>query len=173
MGFLEDLYNISKSFFHFDVAIKVTSSDDVNRPQKVLEYGDRFYIVVENNSNKRIGKTKLKYSFAFDGKEIAFSEEIPFLNSKEKSRVLLKLGEIIKVCPELFEERIKGDVSKKIPKKTLKISLMLTLNRFNFLKIQEDSFFIEWGSMESYHNFKDHPVINIWNQRKGKYIYKR
>ena len=68
--------------------------------------------------------------------------------------------------------------TKKIPKKTLKIDLIITV-RYNPIFVNlfkykiEDNYLIEWGSLESYPNFEDHPIFKCWNKRNDDfYIYK-
>ena len=78
----------------------------------------------------------------------------------------------------LLEEIKEGNITKIIPKKTLKIGLIITV-RYNpifanlFKYKIEDNYVIEWGSLESYPSFEDHPILNCWNKRNDNfYIYK-
>ncbi len=78
----------------------------------------------------------------------------------------------------VFKEVPEGNITKTIPKKTLKIDLVITVSYnpifANLFKYTiEDNYFIEWGSRKNYPNFEDHPVFKSWNKRNDEfYIYK-
>ena len=158
---------------------KILSEDkDITDKAEVLENGI-LYIVL-NNISKNIAKNiKIKYIFKFQKLEIIIDEKkLSHLNSKEATRFVLKTKKIMKDYPELFEEITKGDMTKKMPKETLKINLIIKIS-FNpifgsLVKYNiEDNYEIVWGSKINYPRFEDHSIFMCWNKRSNDYyIYK-
>ena len=156
----------------------ISGNKEVTDRSDVLE-SDKQYIVT-NNESKNIAKSlEIKYQFNFDS---GFREVekvfLSHLNPEEATEILLRTKSIREKHPDLFEEVTKGSTTKIIPKKTLKIGLIITV-RYNpifanlFKYKIEDNYVIEWGSLESYPNFEDHPVFKCWNKRNDDfYIYK-
>jgi len=155
----------------------ISKNKEVTDQPDVLEAGTLYLAITNASANiaKAIG---IEYQFNFDGHSILKKEKmLSHLNPKEATRFLLKRGEVWEKYPDLFEEIIEGDTTKRIPKKTLKIDLIVTIHYnplLGFLKYKlEDNYVIEWGSRENYPNFDDLPVFNCWNKRNGEfYIYK-
>ncbi len=148
-----------------------------DRPD-VLEAGT-LYLAITNDSNNIARDISIECKFNFNGNSVPKKEKmLSHLNPKEATKILLKSGEILKIYPDIFEEIKEGNTTKRIPKKTLKIDLILTIQYnplLGFLRKYklEDNYVIEWGSRESYPNFDDLPVFNCWNKRNGEfYIYK-
>ena len=148
-----------------------------DRPD-VLETGT-LYIGITNDSNNIAKDLDIEYKFNFDGYSVHKKEKmLSHLNPKEATRFLLKSGEVLKKYPDLFEEITEGNTTKRIPKKTLKIDLIVTIHYnplLGFLRKYklEDNYVIEWGSRENYPNFDDHTIFNCWNKRNSEfYIYK-
>ena len=78
--------------------------------------------------------------------------------------------------PRPMHDKDRPNIGKNRNK--LKIDLIITVRYnpifANLLKYKiEDNYVIEWGSLESYPNFEDHPIFNCWNKRNDDfYIYK-
>lgn len=161
------------------ITTKIISRDkEVTDRPDVLEAGT-LYFAITNDSNNIAKAIDVEYQFNFDGHSIPKKEKmLSHLNPKEATKILLKSGWILEKYPDLFEEIKEGNTTKRIPKKTLKIDLILTIQYnplLGFLRKYklEDNYVIEWGSRESYPNFDDLPVFNCWNKRNGEfYIYK-
>lgn len=161
------------------IITKIISKDkEVTDRPDVLETGT-LYLAITNNSNNIAKDIDIEYQFKFNDHSVPKKEKIlSHLNPKEATRFLLKSGEVLKKYPDLFEEITEGDTTKRIPKKTLKIDLIVTIHynpSLGFLRKYklEDNYVIEWGSRENYPNFDDLPVFNCWNKRNGEfYIYK-
>ena len=150
----------------------IRREEDVDSIPSVLESGVLF-LVVSNASNNPASNLKIHYDFLLEDEKITeVSMVLRYLNPGEAAKELLDLGKIIRDHPELFDEIQRKGAIKKIPKKTLKLLLNITV-AFNFPKHKiNDSYEIEWGSLENYPNFENHPVIHCWNRRDGIYIYK-
>lgn len=131
------------------------------------------YLVISNVSANQATNLRISYEFWFQNRRIAkLSKALQYLNPNEAMKELIPLGEIIKNYPELFEQVEQGKETKKIPKKTLLLYLRINITHgFPQHKIA-DSYKIEWGSLENYPRFEDHPIMNCWNMRDGLYIYK-
>jgi len=156
----------------------ISKNKEVTDRPDVLEAGT-LYLAITNDSNNIAKDINIEYQFKFNGHSILKKETmLSHLNPKEATRFLLKREDILKKYPDLFEEITKGNTTKIIPKKTLKIDLIVTIHYnplFGFLQKYklEDNYVIEWGSCENYPNFDDHIVLNCWNKRNGEfYIYK-
>lgn len=156
----------------------ISGNKEVTDRSDVLESG-KLYIVI-NNESKNIAKSlEIKYQFNFDGSfrkvEKGF---LSHLNPEEATKILLKTKSVREKYPALFEEVTEGNITKTIPKKTLKIVLIITVSYnpifANLFKYKiKDTYVIEWGSLESYPNFGDHPIFNCRNRRNDDfYIYK-
>lgn len=155
------------------ITIKIISrGKDVDATASVLESGE-LYLVVSNVSNNLASNLRIHYDFLLEDKKITeVNKVLKYLNPREAIREPLGLGQIIREHSELFDEVRRGDEEKKIPKKTLRLFLNITVT-YNFPKHKiHDSYEIEWGSLESYPRFKDHPIILRWNRRDGLYIHK-
>ncbi|MCK4926872.1 MAG: hypothetical protein KAS11_00255 [Candidatus Aenigmarchaeota archaeon] len=151
---------------------------DITDKAEVLEEGTLY--LSEKGKLKNIAKNiKIKYIFQLKKHEIIVKEnKLSHLNSNEGIKFLLKTKKIMDGYPELFEEKIKGDYTKKMPKESLKINLVIKisynpifsiLGRYNI----EDNYEIEWGSIINYPRFEDHPRFMCWNKRsENYYIYK-
>lgn len=148
-----------------------------NRPN-VLESGP-LYLAIINDSNNIARSINMKYQFDFNGRSIEINKKkLSHLNPKEAARIIINFDTIIENSPNLFEEKTEGNSTKKIPKETLKVNLIVTIS-YNpligslFKYKLEDNYEIEWGSLKNYPNFSDHPVLLSWNKRNGEYyIYK-
>lgn len=146
-----------------------------DRPD-VLESGV-LYLGVSNISNNQASDLKINYELNWGSGEIKVRKPLVYLNSGEATKFVLGLSRIIDEHPALFEEKVKGRITKKIPKKSLKILLNVEVSYNPLLHILfphriKDAYEIEWGSLESYPNFEDHPVTLCWNRRDELYIYK-
>lgn len=156
------------------ITIKVIHREkDVEARPSVLEFED-LYLVISNVSKNPARKLKIQYKFLLENrKPIAVNKTLSYLNPGEATREPLEYGKIIKEHPDLFQTETRGDETKKIPKKTLKLLLdvMVTYNlpRYKLL----DSYEVHWESLESLPDFEHHPSILCWNKRDGIYIYKR
>lgn len=156
----------------------ISGNKEVADRADVLE-SDKQYIVI-NNKSKNIAKSlEIKYQFNFDS---GFREVekcfLSHLNPEEATKILLRTKSMREKHLDLFEEVTEGSTTKIIPKKTLKIDLIITV-RYNpifadlFKYKIEDNYVIEWGSLESYPDFEDHPIFNCLNKRNDAfYIYK-
>ena len=156
----------------------ISGNKEVTDRADVLE-SDKQYIVI-NNKSKNIAKSlEIKYKFNFDS---GFREVekgfLSHLNPEEATKILLRTKSMREKHLDLFEEVTEGSTTKIIPKKTLKIDLIITV-RYNpifadlFKYKIEDNYVIEWGSLESYPDFEDHPIFNCLNKRNDDfYIYK-
>jgi len=152
----------------------ISRREEIDDKPSVLEWTkEPLYLVVSNISNNPASDIQISQDFLLGGELIAkVTEKLDYLNPGEATKVLLGMGEVIKKHPELFEEIERGNVLKKIPKKTLELLLNVTVS-FNSPKyVLKDSYAIEWGSLENYPNFEDHPVCPCWNRRNDLYIYK-
>lgn len=131
------------------------------------------YLVVSNESTNQATRLRINYEFWLQNSRIVnLSKSLGYLNPKEAMREPLPLGEIIRNHPELFEQVEQGKETKKIPKKTLSLYLKINITHgFPRHKIA-DTYKIEWGSLENYPRFEDHPIMNCWNIRDELYIYK-
>jgi hypothetical protein len=148
--------------------------DVIDRPN-VLESGTTLYLAIINNSKNIAQSINIEYQFDFNGRSMKVKEkELNHLNPKEATRIIIKYGTIRKKYPDLFEEKTEKMVTKIIPKETLKVNLIVTIS-YNpligslFKYMLKDNYEIEWGSLKNYPNFRDHPILNCWNKRNGKY----
>lgn len=157
------------------LSIKILSREkDVKESPGVLEHGD-LYSVISNVSPNPASNIQIRYEFSRAGKRLLqIRKSLRYLNPNEATREPLDIGEIITTYPELFQEHNKGKEHKKIPRKTLTLVLEVYVNyKLGILPYNtQDSYRIEWGSLENYPSFEDHPVLNCWNVRDGHYIYK-
>jgi len=156
----------------------ISGNKEVTDRSDVLESG-KLYIAI-NNESKNIAKSlEIKYRFNFDNSSREVEKScLNHLNPEEATKILLRTKSIREKHLALFEEVTEGSTTKIIPKKTLKIGLIITVG-YNpifadlFKYKIEDNYVIEWGSLESYPNFEDHPIFNCWNKRNDDfYIYK-
>lgn len=159
----------------------ISGNKEVTDRADVLE-SDKQYIVI-NNKSKNIAKSlEIKYQFNFDS---GFREVekvfLSHLNPEESTKILLRTKSMREKHLDLFEEVTEGSTTKIIPKKTLKIDLIITVrynpifaDLFKLFKYKiEDNYVIEWGSLESYPDFGNHPIFKCWNKRNDDfYIYK-
>jgi hypothetical protein len=152
----------------------ITRNKEVTDRPDVLESGDTLFIAILNNSKNIAKSINIDYRFNFNGRSIKVKEKkLSHLNPEEATKIVLKTKSIREKCPEIFEEVTEGNVTKRIPKKTLKIDLIVTI-RYNpiigflFKYKLEDNYEIEWGSRESYPNFRD-LVFRSLNKRNGEY----
>ena len=150
----------------------ISREASVDATPTVLIAGDP-YLVVSNVSTNQATNLRIGYEFKLGDKTIAqLNKHLPYLNPREATKELIPLGEIISSYPDLFEEIQDGKVTKKIPKKTLALFLRITVTHGFPRHRTTDSYKIEWGSLETYPRFEDHPIVNCWNIRDGLYIYK-
>lgn len=156
----------------------ISGNKEVTDRSDVLESGN-LYIAI-NNESKNIAKSlEIKYQFEFGNSSREVEKGcLNHLNPEEATKILLRTKSIREKHLALFEEVTEGSSTKIIPKKTLKIGLIITVG-YNpifadlFKYKIEDNYVIEWGSRESYPNFEDHPIFNCWNKRNDDfYIYK-
>lgn len=156
----------------------ISGNKEVTDRSDVLESGN-LYIAI-NNESKNIAKSlEIKYQFEFGNSSREVEKGcLNHLNPEEATKILLRTKSIREKHLALFEEVTEGSTTKIIPKKTLKIGLIITVG-YNpifadlFKYKIEDNYVIEWGSRESYPNFEDHPIFNCWNKRNDDfYIYK-
>ena len=145
--------------------------DVIARPS-VLEFGE-LYLVISNVSKNPVKDLKMRYEFLLEHRKIAeVSKTLSYFNPGEAVREPIELDKILKEYPDLFQEITKGNEIKKIPKKTLKLLLLVTVT-YNFPPYKiHDSYEIRWDSLESLPDFKNHPSILCWNRREGTYIHK-
>lgn len=146
---------------------------------QILERGDSgLYLVVSNISNNVAFKMKIDYEFLLGGEKLAdVSEKLDYLNPNEATYMILKFRKIMEKHPDLVEEITEEQTTKKIPKKTMKLLLNIYISYNPILgkfspHETKDSYYIEWGSLERYPRFEDHPVIMCWNKRNNLYIEK-
>lgn len=156
----------------------ISKNKEVTDRPHVLEAGT-LYIAITNDSNNIAKAIDIEYQFNFDGHSVHKKEKmLSHLNPKEATRFLLKREVVSEKYPDIFEEITEGNITKRIPKKTLKIDLIVTIHYnplLGFLRKYklEDNYEIEWGSRENYPNFDDLPVFYCWNKRNGEfYIFK-
>lgn len=150
----------------------MTENKKIDATPDVLETGD-LYVIVSNISKNPAYFLSIVYKFYFeDKKTIEFNDNLDYLNPGEAIKKPLELVKILQDYPELFEEISKGNVFKKIPKKSMKILLDITAT-YNSPKYKlEDSYEIHWESLQSLPDFENHPSILCWNRRNNIYIYK-
>ena len=161
------------------ISTKIISREkEVTDRPDVLEEGT-LYLAIINDSNNIARAIDIEYQLNFNGHSISKKEKtLSHLNPKEATRIVFKSGGILEKCPDLFEEITEGNITKIIPKETLKIDLIVTIHYNPHLGYPlkyelEDNYVIEWGSRKKYPNFDGHPVFKCWNKRNGEfYIYK-
>jgi len=131
-------------------------------------------LVVRDESTNPATNLRINYEFWLKDRRIARAERtLGYLNPKEAIKELIPLGRILKDYPDLFEEVSQGNETKKIPKKTMALNLEISITHGLFLRHKiADSYKIEWGSVENYPQFEDHPITLCWNMRDGVYVYK-
>jgi len=130
-------------------------------------------LVISNVSKNPAKKLKVQYEFLLENRKISkVNKTLSYFNPGEALREPIELGKILKEYPDLFQEITEGNVTKKIPKKTLKLLLLVTVT-YNFPPYRiDDSYEIQWDSLENLPDFKNHPSILCWNRREGTYIHK-
>jgi hypothetical protein len=150
----------------------ISRNQSVNSVPGVLKPGI-LYLSISNISNNLASNLRIRYDLSLENKKIIEENRVlKYLNPGEATKEPINLGKIIENHPELFNENQIENVTKIIPKKTLKLLLDVVVTH-GFPKHEiKDSYEIEWGSLESYPNFEDHPVVFCWNRRNGMYIYK-
>ena len=148
-----------------------------DRPD-VLEEGT-LYLAIINDSENIAKSINIKWQFNFNGQSLPIKENmLSHLNPKEATKIILKYRTILEKYPELFEETAEGITTIKTPKQTLKIDLTVKVSYNSILRSPfkyklEDNYLIEWGSLENYPRFSDHPIFYCWNKRNNEfYIYK-
>ncbi|WP_324664237.1 hypothetical protein VLL09_04780 [Dehalococcoides mccartyi] len=131
------------------------------------------YLAVSNISSNRATNLKINCQIKLNTKMVAhFNQDLTYLNPSEATEIAVPLDIVVKNNPDLFEQIEEDKETKIIPKKTLRFFLEAIITHgFPRIKLC-DSYKMEWGSLESYPQFKDHPKINCWNFRDGLYIYK-
>jgi hypothetical protein len=167
------IYRQVRHIYRPIITTKVISHEaSVEDTPTTLVSGDP-YLVVSNVSTNQATNLKIDYEFWLRGRRITkLDKTVRYLNPKEATKDLIPLGKILRDYPELFAEVEQGKETKKIPKKTLALYLKITIaHGFPRYKIV-DSYKIEWGSLENYPRFEDHPVTHCWNIRDSLYIYK-
>jgi len=183
------IVNIILVFFVFlqvrDLRKPVILTKILTRNQEVEEKPDVLvsdypYLAIINSSDNVAKKLNISYLFTIKGHPAISVNELLLhhLNPKEATKIVLKRQAIREAYPDLFESVTEGKITLFIPKETLRINLdvkieynPVLLSKFGYLI--EDNFFIEWGSLKSYPQFKDHPRFDCWNKRDGEYyIYK-
>ena len=155
------------------ITTKIISREkDVDARADVLESGV-LYLVVSNVSNNIASNLRIHWEFLLKNKKLTEENRVlKYLNPGEAMREVFRLSKIIEDHPELFNKVQMEDVEMTIPTKTLRLLLNVTVT-YNFPKYRiNDSYEIEWGSLESYPRFEDHPIMHCWNRRDGLYIYK-
>jgi len=168
----ESLMHINKPI----ITTKVISSEEgVDDTPEVLESGT-LYVVISNVSKNQANNLKIGCELWLGNERLAHvNKPLRYLNPGEATKELVPIGEIVKNHPYLFEEIEKGRVTKKIPKKTLMLSLKITvIYGFQWQRRHKilDSYKIELGSLQNYPRFEDHPLTSCWNMRDDLYIYK-
>ncbi|WP_143744132.1 hypothetical protein [Methanohalophilus portucalensis] len=157
----------------------ISGDKEVTDQPSVLESGTLFF-VIKNESNNVAKSLDVSYQFHFDAYSIegkSTDNEISYLNPGEATKILLETSSIRNNNPDIFDNVIVGDTRKVIPKKTLKMNLTLQV-RYNpifigFKNKIEDTYYIEWLSLENVPDFDQHPVFNCWNKRNENfYIFK-
>jgi len=156
----------------------LTRKQEVEEKPGVL-VSDFPYLAIINGSDN-IAK-KLSISYQFTVKEHTIHVNEPFLhhlNPNEATKFVLKIQAIRHAYPDLFDSVSEGNKTLFIPKETLRINLDVKIG-YNPVVLSgfgyqiKDNYYIEWGSLTSYPQFKDHPRFDCWNKRDGEYyIYK-
>jgi hypothetical protein len=156
----------------------ISGDKEITERPDVLESG-KLYLEIINDSKNIAQAINIEYKFNFNGRSVNVKEkDLSHLNPEEATSIILKSIPIRKKYPDLFEEITEGNITKIIPKETLKIDLIVTIHynplfRSLFKYNLEDNYLIEWGSRKSYPNFGDLPVFQSWNKRNNEYyIYK-
>jgi len=171
------IYFIYRQFRHLYkpiITIKVVRREkDIEERPSVLEYGD-LYLIISNVSKNPARNLKIQYEFLLENQKLTeVNKTLSYLNPGEATREPLEYGKIIEECPDLFQTVTRGKETKKIPKKTLKILLSVTVT-CNWPKYKiYDSYEMRWESLETLPNFEDHRGPLCWNRRDGTYIYKQ
>ena len=156
------------------ITIKVIHREkDIEERPNVLEYGD-LYLVISNVSKNPAKDLAIQYEFLIEnGRRTEINKNFSYLNPGEATREPLEYGKVIKEHPDLFQTVTKEKETKKIPNKTLRILLNVIVT-YNSPKYKvDDSYEIQWDSLENLPDFENHPSILCWNRRSGIYIYKQ
>jgi hypothetical protein len=158
----------------------ISKNKEATDQPSVLESGE-LYVIVTNDSENVAKSIDINYEFVFDDKVVDANKDqnkLDYLNPGEAVRILLKTKPIQEKYPDIFEAVTLGNITKTIPKETLKINLSLKveynpiIGNLDKHKI-EDTYFIEWLSRKSVPDFEYHPLFNCWNVRNDAlYIHK-
>ncbi len=156
------------------ITIKVIHRvEDIEARPGVLTLKD-LYLAISNVSKNPAKKLKIRYEFLLENKSLTeVNKTLSYLNPGEATREPLEYGKIIKEHPDLFQEITRGKETKKIPKKTLRLLLDVTVTHDWPKHEIHDSYEIRWESLETIPDFKNHPSILCWNKRGQTYIYKQ
>ena len=171
------IYFISRQVRHLYrpiITIKVLRREKhVEASPNVLESGD-LYLVISNVSKNPAEKLKIQYAFLLENRKVTqVNKALRYLNPGEATREPIELGKILKEYPDLFREITERNETKKIPTKTLRLLLEITVT-YNFPRYKiQDSYEIRWESLECLPDFENHPSILCWNRRDETYIYKQ
>lgn len=143
--------------------------------QKVLERSPE-HLVIDNRSNNRANQIKVNGIIHFKNRAIrVINQCLKYLNPYEGVVILVDFKQVIDSFPGLFQQIESEENGAKtictIPKETIYLTLDVSIKWRPFYS-QRDSYYIEWGSLKSYPNIKNHPMINSWNKRDNQYILK-
>jgi hypothetical protein len=167
------IYRQVRHIYRPIITIKVIErKKDVQERPSVLEFGD-LYLAISNVAKNPAEKLKIQYGFFLKNRKITeINKTLRYLNPGEATKEPIELGKILKDYPDLFQEVTRGNTTKKIPKKTLRLLLEVTVT-YNYPRYKiYDSYEIEWDSLENVPDFENHPSIFCWNRRDETYIYK-
>jgi len=156
----------------------LTREQEVDEKPSVL-VSDFPYLAIINSSDNIAKTISISYQFITNQHTIpVYEPPLHHLNPKEATKFVLKIKAIHDAYPELFESVREGSKTLIIPKETLHILLDVKIG-YNPVILSgfghqiQDNYYIEWGSLASYPQFKDHPRFDCWNMRDGEYyIYK-
>ncbi len=144
----------------------------------VLESGV-LYLVVSNISKNTASNMKIRCEISLKGKDEKLDEEdkaLDYLNPGETTAEPMYFAKnLLDKRADLFEKKVTAERAElMIPKETLWLILNVTVTYgFRLWKHKvRDSYEVEWGSLKSYPNIKDHPILWSWNKRGRQYIYK-
>ncbi len=168
------IYRQVRHLYKPTITIKVIHREkDVEERPSVLEYGD-LYLVISNVSKNPAKNLTIHYEFLLANTKITeVNKTLTYLNPGEATREPLEYGKIIKERPNLFQTVTRGNETKKIPTKTLKLLLDVTVT-YNSPRYKiQDSYEVQWDSLENLPDFENHPSVLCWNRRDGIYIYKQ
>ena len=122
------IYRQVRHLYKPTITIKVIHREkDVEERPSVLEYGD-LYLVISNVSKNPAKNLTIHYEFLLANTKITeVNKTLTYLNPGEATREPLEYGKIIKERPNLFQTVTRGNETKKIPTKTLKLLLDVTV----------------------------------------------